>query len=107
MTYVMMLSGVILTPTLLVSIGFAQVLENRSTSILIESALGTFIAAPNRAPSRNDELMFFNWAYANGDNMALEMDYVPMPDAVVNQIQSAWASSIKDPSGKSLWAAAR
>jgi len=47
-------------------------------------------------------LKFFNWAYANGDKMALEMDYVPMPDPVVNQIVSSW-SNVKDSSGKPVW----
>src|SRR5581483_10541509 len=28
-------------------------------------------------------LRFFDWAYRNGDRMALELDYIPMPDAVV------------------------
>ena len=26
-------------------------------------------------------LKFFDWAYANGDKMAAELDYVPLPDA--------------------------
>ena len=35
--------------------------------------------------------------------MALELDYVPMPDPVVNMIQSAWKSQIKDSSGKPVY----
>ncbi len=31
-------------------------------------------------------LEFFDWAFANGDDMAAELDYVPMPDNVVSQI---------------------
>src|SRR5215510_2136238 len=35
-------------------------------------------------------LKFFNWAYEHGDKMALELDYVPMPDTVVKQIVASW-----------------
>jgi len=63
-----MLSPVI-TETWLVSSAFAHVFENRQTSALIEFASGAFIAAPYRAPSRNDELMLFSWAYALAKSM--------------------------------------
>jgi phosphate transport system substrate-binding protein len=48
-------------------------------------------------------LKFFDWAFKNGNQMASELDYVPMPDAVVQMIQSAWKQQIKDPSGKSVY----
>ena len=48
-------------------------------------------------------LKFFEWAYKNGDQMASELDYIPMPDAVVGIIQSSWKSQIKDASGKALY----
>jgi len=48
-------------------------------------------------------LKFFSWAYENGDNMALELDYIPMPDDVVKLVQAAWKSQIKDASGKAIW----
>jgi phosphate transport system substrate-binding protein len=48
-------------------------------------------------------LKFFEWAYQDGDRMALELDYIPMPDAVVKLIQSAWKSQIKDTGGKPVW----
>jgi len=47
-------------------------------------------------------LKFFNWAFENGDTMAAELDYVPMPKAVVKLIQTAW-HDIKDTSGKSVY----
>jgi len=50
-----------------------------------------------------DVLKFFSWAYQNGDQMALELDYIPMPDEVVKLVQSAWKSEIKDQSGKAIW----
>jgi len=48
-------------------------------------------------------LKFFSWAYQSGDQMALELDYIPMPDEVVKLVQSAWKSEIKDQSGKAIW----
>jgi phosphate transport system substrate-binding protein len=48
-------------------------------------------------------LKFFAWAYANGDTAALELDYVPMPDNVVSEVQAMWAAEIKDGSGKAIF----
>ena len=48
-------------------------------------------------------LKFFSWAYQNGDQMALELDYIPMPDEVVKLVESAWKTEIKDQSGKAIW----
>jgi phosphate transport system substrate-binding protein len=44
-------------------------------------------------------LEFFNWAYENGDQMAEQLDYIPMPDAVVKLIRQQW-KEIKGPDGK-------
>ena len=46
--------------------------------------------------ARGEALKFFAWAYAKGDKMAEDLDYVPMPDKVVDAIQKVWASEIKD-----------
>lgn len=47
-------------------------------------------------------LKFFDWAYKNGDKMADDLDYVPMPASVKAQIQKLWTAEIKDASGKAL-----
>ncbi len=47
-------------------------------------------------------LKFFDWAYTNGDKMADELDYVPMPDAVESIIRTQWRK-ITDGSGKSVF----
>jgi phosphate transport system substrate-binding protein len=46
-------------------------------------------------------LKFFNWAYANGDQAAAALDYVPLPDAVVALIQKSWGN-LQDASGKAI-----
>jgi len=44
-------------------------------------------------------LKFFEWSFKNGDGMASELAYVPMPDSVVKQIIASW-KDINDASGK-------
>ena len=46
-------------------------------------------------------LKFFEWALRNGQGMAAELDYVPMPEPVVQRIQAAW-KNITDAAGKPL-----
>ncbi len=46
-----------------------------------------------------NSLKFFDWAYATGDKMAAELEYVPLPDAVKALIRKQW-NEIKDPAGK-------
>jgi phosphate transport system substrate-binding protein len=55
------------------------------------------------ADRAREALRFFDWAYADGDKMALDLDYVPMPDAVVKLVHETWRAQIKDASGTSLW----
>ena len=43
-------------------------------------------------------LRFFDWAFKNGDKVADELDYVPMPDSVKATIRQQW-SKIVDASG--------
>ncbi|QTN25864.1 phosphate ABC transporter substrate-binding protein PstS [Rhizobacter sp. AJA081-3] len=45
-------------------------------------------------------LKFFDWAYNSGDQMAAELEYVPLPDAVKALVRKQWADNIKDASGK-------
>jgi len=44
-------------------------------------------------------LRFYDWAFANGGKMAETLDYVPMPDTVVQAIHASW-KQITDASGK-------
>ncbi len=47
-------------------------------------------------------LKFFDWAYKNGDKTADDLDYVPMPASVKQQIEKLWATEIKDTAGKPI-----
>ena len=44
---------------------------------------------------------FFDWAYASGDQIADELDYVPMPDAVKKAVRAQW-QRMTDASGKPI-----
>jgi phosphate transport system substrate-binding protein len=68
----------------------------------------TFILIPKKPAdpaAAAEALKFFAWAYAKGGKMADELDYVPMPKNVIEQVEKAWASDIKDSSGKPLYTA--
>lgn len=52
-------------------------------------------------------LQFFAWAYGKGDKLAEDLDYVPMPDAVVEMVHKTWADSIKGADGKPIWTASK
>lgn len=47
-------------------------------------------------------LKFFDWAYRNGDSMADELDYVPLPSSLKNLVRKEWAETLKDGSGKAI-----
>jgi phosphate transport system substrate-binding protein len=53
----------------------------------------TFILVPKNPPNpaaATEALKFFKWAFANGDKMAQDLDYIPLPDAVVQRIEASW-----------------
>lgn len=44
-------------------------------------------------------LKFFDWSYTNGDKMAAELEYVPLPDNVKALVRKQWGE-VKDAAGK-------
>ena len=48
-------------------------------------------------------LKFFDWAYTNGSKLALDLDYVPLPDKLTQLIRASWKEQVKDASGKAIW----
>jgi phosphate transport system substrate-binding protein len=51
------------------------------------------------AAKASEVLKFFNWAYAKGDKLSSDLDYVPLPDATVKLIENAW-KTVKTTDGK-------
>jgi phosphate transport system substrate-binding protein len=45
--------------------------------------------------SSQEAIKFFKWSFENGGKMAEELDYIPMPDAVVKLIEKTWSADIK------------
>jgi phosphate transport system substrate-binding protein len=50
---------------------------------------------PKNAAGAKNAKDFFTWAYANGDASAKALDYVPLPDALVKQVEAYWAQNMK------------
>jgi phosphate transport system substrate-binding protein len=83
---------------------FYQILTNQPGATAWPISGATFIMmqkSQDKAANAAATLKFFTWAYANGDKMADDLDYVPMPDNVIGAIEKAWAD-IKDTSGKAI-----
>jgi len=49
-------------------------------------------------------LKFFDWAYKNGDTMAQQLDYVPMPAKVKDMVRKAWMKQVAGADGKVVYA---
>ena len=58
-----------------------------------------FAADLDKPAEAASALKFFAWAYKNGDKMAEDLEYVPMPAVVKAQVEKAWGE-IKDTAGK-------
>ncbi len=50
---------------------------------------------PTDKAASAEAIKFFKWAFANGDKMAEDLDYIPMPDSVVKLIEKTWSADIK------------
>jgi phosphate transport system substrate-binding protein len=42
-----------------------------------------------------EAIKFFRWSFEKGGKMAEELDYIPMPDSVVKQIEKTWSVEVK------------
>jgi phosphate transport system substrate-binding protein len=88
--------------------GFYQIITDSPGKDSWPIAATSFIllhVKQDRPQNAAEVLKFFDWAFHNGRKMADELDYVPLPDALVRQIEDAWGKQVKDASGNSIWAA--
>jgi phosphate transport system substrate-binding protein len=86
--------------------GYGVILANQPGATSWPMTAATWILLykqPHDAAATAEALKFFAWAYKNGGKMAEELDYVPIPDKVVADIQTTWTAAIKDTSGKPLF----
>jgi phosphate transport system substrate-binding protein len=50
---------------------------------------------PGDKAASAEAVKFFHFAFAKGDKMAEELDYIPMPDSVIKLIEKTWSADIK------------
>ncbi len=86
--------------------GFYQILTDQpgKTSWPITGASFILMKVRQGKPESGVEVLkFFDWALKNGQKLASDLDYVPMPDSVAKLVADAWKAQIKDGAGKVLW----
>lgn len=83
---------------------FYQILTNQPGKDSWPITGATFVLmhkSQDKPAQATTALKFFDWAYAQGDKTAMDLDYVPMPDSVKAIILKSWGD-IKDTSGKAV-----
>jgi phosphate transport system substrate-binding protein len=86
--------------------GFYQIITNSPGKDSWPIAASSFILLHTKQdkPQNAMQVMkFFDWSFRNGQKLAEELDYVPLPGPLVAQIEGAWKSSVKDAAGKAVW----
>ncbi len=84
---------------------FFQVLTDQSGKDAWPISGATFILmykTQDKPVNAANSLKFFDWAYGNGDKMADDLEYVPLPAPVKEMVRKSWAANIKDASGKPI-----
>ena len=83
---------------------FYQVLTEQAGKDAWPISGATFIlmhTAQDKPAQATASLKFFDWAYANGDKAATDLDYVSLPDSLKAMVRAKWAT-IKDTAGKAV-----
>ncbi len=84
---------------------FYQILTNQPGKASWPITGATFIVmqkVQDKPAQAVTSLKFFEWAYQHGDKTAIDLDYVPMPEAVKGIVMKSW-NEIKDASGKPVF----
>ncbi len=87
--------------------GYGVILADQPGAETWPMTAATFILLykqPDDVAASAEALKFFDWAYNKGDEAALALDYIPMPDGVVKDVEAVWASEIVGPDGKPVYA---
>ena len=83
---------------------FYQLLTNQSGKNAWPIAGATFImmhVKQDQPRQAVETLKFFDWAFMNGDKLAADLDYVPMPESVKAVIRKHW-QGLTDSGGKPI-----
>lgn len=87
--------------------GFNAILTNASTEKAWPIAASTFIIVhknPQNPQQVAGVLNFFNWAFDLGDQMAIDLDYVPFSDETTKLFKESW-KQVVDAQGKPVYQA--
>jgi phosphate transport system substrate-binding protein len=78
--------------------GYYVILTDQPGQASWPIAAATFILmhkGPADKAASAEAIKFFKWSFEKGGRMAEELDYIPMPESVVKQIEKTWTSEIK------------
>jgi phosphate transport system substrate-binding protein len=67
---------------------------------------GTFVllhTVQDKPAQGIEALKFFDWSFKNGQQMASDLAYVPLPDNVVELAKKSWAANITGADGKPVY----
>lgn len=85
---------------------FYQILTNQPNKAAWPITGATFIMmhkVQDKTPQATAALKFFDWAFKNGDKVAADLDYVPLPDSVENVVRQHWVKQIKGANGQAVF----
>jgi phosphate transport system substrate-binding protein len=86
--------------------GYGVILANQAGDMSWPITASTWVLLykkPADAKLTEEALKFFAWSYSKGQAMAKDLDYIPMPEKVVTDIEGMWAAEVKGSDGKSLY----
>jgi phosphate transport system substrate-binding protein len=86
--------------------GFYEILTDEAGKETWPISGATFILMhkkQDKPESALATLKFFDWAFASGDKLASDLDYVTLPDDVVKLIRASWKAQLKDANDKAIW----
>ncbi len=78
--------------------GYYLILNDQPGDASWPMTAATFILMhkePTDKAASTEALKFFDWAYKNG-KIAEDLDYIPMPASVIEQVRKTWATDVKN-----------
>jgi phosphate transport system substrate-binding protein len=78
--------------------GYYLILTNQPGDMSWPIVASTFVLMhkePVDKANSSEAIKFFKFAFAKGEKMAEDLDYISMPDSVVKLIEKTWSSDIK------------
>jgi phosphate transport system substrate-binding protein len=85
---------------------FYQILTNEPGNNAWPVVGATFVMlhTVQAKPEQGTEtLKFFDWAFKSGGQAAQDLDYITLPESVVNEIRTQWRAKVKDSAGKPVF----